>query len=94
MTVDQIDEHVAVVRFEQPLLGRPLSPHPRLDERLERALGLVLADEEVDVVVRPRTTPCPGGQPSAEHERDVGVAERGCGSLHARDEILEISAIR
>jgi len=83
---------VSFVRLEQPFLGRPLGAHPDGGECSERALRVLLADEEVDVVVGPRPAAGPGREPATEHEQHLCFAQRGGRALHARDESLDILA--
>ena len=71
------------------LLRRLLRSHPRRGKCPERALGVVLADEEVDVVVRRGPAARPDREPAAEHELDLGLAQRGRRVLHRRDERVE-----
>ena len=67
--------------------GRPLGLHARLDERLERALGVLLAHEEVDVVLGGRAAARPAGEAAAEQEGDAGVAQRRGRDLHRIDQL-------
>ena len=80
---------VALPRLEQPALGRPLGSHPDLDERLERALGVTFAHEEVDVVIRRRAAVRPGCQAAAEKERNLGLPKRRRTLLHRVEELRE-----
>ena len=74
---DQVDERVVVVRLQQPVLGRALGPHARVGQHLQRALGVLGLDEEVDVVIGDRAAARPDRKPAREREADLGVAERG-----------------
>jgi hypothetical protein len=51
-TEDEIDEDRAVVRLVEPFLRRVLRVQADRREGLERPVGVLFADEEVDVVVR------------------------------------------
>ena len=86
---DQVDQRSLVVGLQQPSLGRPLGLHAGLDERLERALGVLLADEEVDVVLGRRAAASPAGEAAAEQVRDAGVAQRRGRDLHRVDQLVE-----
>ena len=73
----------------QPSVGRS-ALHPRVDERRERALRILLADEEVDVVLGRRSAARPRREPAPEQVRDLGVAQRGGRDLHGVDQVGEV----
>src|SRR3954470_8048736 len=78
---DQVDEHLAVPRLEQPALRRALGAHPVVGERALGAVGVLLADREVEVVARGRPAARPRGHAAGEREGHVGAAERRGGAL-------------
>src|ERR671924_334118 len=65
-----------------PLAGR--------DERLERALGVLLRDHEVQVMLRLRPSTCPAGEPAAEQEGEVSLAEGAHRSFHRCQDVVEL----
>ena len=87
---DQVDQRLAVPGLQQPVLGRPFRLHPRGVERRQRALGVLLADEEVDVVLGRRPAASPGGEPAAEDVRHLGVAQRSRGALHRVEQLGKV----
>ena len=91
---DQVDEDVAVPRLQEPALRWALGPHADVDKRLQGALRVRLAEEEVHVVVGRRATVGPRGEAAAEQERDLGVAQGRGALLHRVDELREALARR
>src|SRR5919206_841759 len=67
---DQVDEHVAVVSLQEPVLERPLRPEPGLAESLQRALRVLRLDEQVDVVLGLRAAAGPRREAAAERVVD------------------------
>jgi hypothetical protein len=53
-----------------------------VDEHVEGAGGVHLADVEVDVVVGRWAASGPDGEPAAEHELDLGLAQHCTGAFH------------
>ena len=87
---DQVDEVVPVPRLVEPILGRPLPTKPGVDEDVECAFGVRLADVEVDVVVGRRAAPRLDREPAAEHELDLGLAQHRAGALHRAEQPGEV----
>ena len=85
-TEDEIDEDVIVVGLEQPAFRRRRRSHPCLDEGGERALRILLADVEVDVVVGRRPAARPGREAAADQCGDDGLVERSARALHRVDQ--------
>ena len=83
---DEIDEVLVFPRLVEPVLGRPLGAEARRSQNLEGAVGVLFAQEEVDVVIRRRAAARPDREAAAEHVVDARLAERGAGSLHRREQ--------
>jgi hypothetical protein len=88
--VDDVDEHVAVPCLVEPLLRWVLRAHAGADQRLERALGVLRLDHEVEVVRGLRPSARPAGQAAAEEERHAGIAQGLRGLLERRLDLGEI----
>ena len=88
---DEVDEHVAVVGLQQPVLERrPPARRPASRERLLRARSASLGqDEEVDVVLGLRAAARPDGEPARERVRDAGVAQGGSALAHRLEQVVE-----
>ena len=86
---DEVDEHVAVPRLDEPLLGRVLGAHAGVGERLQRAVDVLALDHQVEVVARLRAAARPRREAAAEQERDAGLAQRGRGLLQRRLDVGE-----
>src|SRR5439155_14321774 len=91
--VDQVDHHLAVPRFYEPALGRPLGPQARVSERTESAVDVALADHEVEVLGRLGSTARPSGEASAEGEGNLCVAQRRPDLLQGQLDPLELLAM-
>src|SRR5205085_5430608 len=85
-----VDQDVVVVDLVEPRLRRLLRRHPGGGKRLERELGVLRLDHEVEVVVRLRAAARPRGDAAGEDERDAGVAQRCHGLLQARQHLAEV----
>ena len=87
---DEIDEVVFLPRLVEPVLGRLLDAESRLHEHVERTVGVLFAQEEVDVVIRRRAAARPDREAAAEHVVDARFAQRRAGSLHRRQQRVEV----
>jgi hypothetical protein len=74
---DDVDHHITAPGLEEPLLGRPLGPHPRGRKGFKRTLGVRWFDHQIQVVLRQRAAPRPSREAAGEHERQACVAHRG-----------------
>ena len=63
---------------------------PALLEHLERAVGVLGLDQEVDVVVGVGPAPGVDGDAAGQGERDLGVAERARGAAHRVEQGFEV----
>ena len=92
---DHVNQHAVLVPgLDEPFLRRFLAPQPRLLERLDRLLRLLLADHEVEVVGRLRPATRPRREAAGEREVDPGVAQCRGRLLHRRADVLERLAPR
>jgi hypothetical protein len=78
---DEVDEHVAVPGLDEPLLGRVLRAHARVHEGLQRPVGVLGLDHQVQVVAGLGPAAGPAGQAAAQQEGDVRLAQGGGGAL-------------
>ena len=87
---DEVDERAVVVpRLVQPALGRALGAEAGLLHRLERRVGVLRLDHEVDVVLALRAAARPRRESAAEDERDFALLECSGAGLHCVEQLLE-----
>src|SRR4029079_14566400 len=86
--VDEVDEELLVERLDEPPFGWDLRPKAELLECAMSVLDIVLADEEVDVVLGRWATSRPGAETTAECVRDVSVSEGGGDPLETIEQVL------
>ena len=68
---DEVDEVVLLPRLVQPVLGWLLGAESCLAEHVERAVGVLFAEEEVDVVIGRRAAARPDRETATEHVVDA-----------------------
>jgi hypothetical protein len=87
---DEFDEIVPVPCLVEPVLRGALGTEPFLRQHFEGAVGVLLAEEEVDVVVGRWPSARPDRETAAEHVVDVALAQRRARTLHRREQRMEI----
>ena len=87
---NEVDERAVLVPgLAQPALRRALGAEPGLLHSLQRRVGVLRPDHEVDVVLALGAAPCPGGEPAPQDEGDLVALERPCARLHRVEQLLE-----
>ena len=86
--VDQVHQPALVVDLDQPVLRRLLGREADRGQRRQRPFLVLLADQEVDVVVAGVPAVGVHREAAAERERDLGLLERGGHPLERGDQAL------
>src|SRR5439155_25928164 len=87
---DQVDQSAVLVPgLVEPAFGRPVRLPACAFEGVERGIGVLELDEEVDVVLRLRTAAGPGREAAAEDERDPAFLQDSRTGLHRLDQLFE-----
>ena len=73
----------------EPALRRPLRLPARVLEGGEGGLGILGAQQEVDVVLGLGPASCPRGEPAAQHERDPVLLQDARTRFHRLDQLVE-----
>src|SRR5919109_2695566 len=91
--MNQVDEDVAVPRLRQPALGRALRLEPRVGQRLERTVDILLADHEVEVLAGLRSATRPCGEATPERKGNLRVAQYRADLFQGLFDPLELLAV-